>query len=788
MKENVSTVLCTVKGLVQGVGFRPFVYRTAVELHLTGTVENRTDGVRIIIQGNSSNIEEFIQKLNTSPPPASVIETVDTCNLGETQQSVSDPHDFESFTILKSEKNNGKITEVSPDIAVCDNCLEDLEKQESRINFPFINCTNCGPRFTIIKSLPYDRQQTTMGPFKMCSRCEAEYNSPLDRRFHAQPVSCNECGPEYTLHTENTVISNITAVLETAAELIDSGKIIAVKGLGGFHLVCNALDKKAAEDLRKLKKRETKPFAVMTRDIKTAEKYVYFDKTGSELLQSWRRPIVLADDKAILPSDINRGLSRTGIILPYMPFHYMLFQKLETDCIIATSGNFSDEPIIIDNSEALAEFLPVTSAVIIYNREIYNRCDDSVAFTSGDKIRLIRRSRGWTPASIKLEQSCDGILAVGGELKNTFCIGKDNKAFLSQHIGDLKSCETEIFFKESVKRFSTLFNVNIKKIACDLHPDYISTGYALESGLPVMGVQHHWAHIASCLAEYGINRKVAGFAFDGTGYGTDGAVWGGEVLICDLHDFERYTHLDYIPLPGGDAGVKEPWRMGISYLYRVFGESFRELDLPILKKIREKEIEIVTAMIKNGINSPPTSSMGRLFDAVSAITGICLYSGFEAEAAMRLESLADSGFGKDVQSSEIRGLGEFDYKSGSSKCYSYQVNEKIIIYPMIKEIVNDLINDIPPSSVSIKFHNTIAEIILSSAEKIRRERGIRTAALSGGVFYNKMLLSLAEKKLKRAGFEVLTNCKVPSGDGGISFGQCAIAAEFFNTKLKYSIL
>ncbi len=400
--------------------------------------------------------------------------------------------------------------------------------------------------------------------------------------------------------------------------------------------------------------------------------------------------------------------------------------------------------------------------MITYNRDIQNRCDDSVLFTSKGKISLVRRSRGWTPRSISLDMKCGGILATGAELNNTFCIGRGNKAFLSQHIGDLKSYDTEMFFRESVKRFSDLFKIEIKKIVHDLHPDYLSTKYALESGLPSIAVQHHWAHIASTLAEHRINRKVSGFAFDGTGYGIDGAVWGGEVLICDLQSFERYSHLDYVMLPGGDSAVNEPWRMGLSYLIRAFGYDCFGLKLPLFEVIGKREIKTVTAMIENRINTPRTSSMGRLFDAVSAITGLCFYSGFESEAAMRLESEADKA---------CCGIKTED-------CYSFHLNRNnaIDVTPVIKSVAEDTVSGIPAAEISLKFHNTIAEIILFMAEKIRDEIGINSVSLSGGVFYNRLLLSSAENRLSNAGFEIYSNREVPSGDGGISLGQFAIAA------------
>lgn len=495
----------------------------------------------------------------------------------------------------------------------------------------------------------------------------------------------------------------------------------------------------------------------MAKDLASAEKYALLGEKESALLQGWRRPIVLLPDRGSLPEEINRGLGKTGVMLPYMPFHHLLFQNLKTDCIVATSGNFSDEPILRDNTAALDQLLPKTACVVTYNREIHNRCDDSVTFVTNGRTRLIRRSRGWAPRSILLREKCDGIVAVGGELKNTFCLGKGYKGILSQHIGDLKSLETEGFFRESIDRLCGLFGVRPRKVVHDLHPDYLSTRFARDTGLPALGVQHHWAHVASCMAENGITEKVIGFAFDGTGYGTDGAVWGGEILICDFRGFERYGHLQYLPLPGGDAAVKEPWRMGLSYLHQAFGGNVPRPSLPFLSRIPEEHIELVSGMIKNRINSPATSSMGRLFDAVAALTDTCTHSGFEAEAAMRLESLIR----KDTTDEEF---------------YPFLFEDQIDVAPVIRRIVEDVGHGMDPSVISRKFHHTVAEIVLAAAEKIDRERNIRTVVLSGGVFYNGYLLALVESRLAEAGFQVYSHSQVPSGDGGLALGQCAIAA------------
>jgi hydrogenase maturation protein HypF len=739
-----------VRGLVQGVGFRPFVYRIATGLNLYGNVENRTDGVFINVEGDQETIDEFLKLLRDKAPTASNIESV--------QFTQIEILDYKKFEIVKSKDTSEEITEISPDIAVCDDCLADLKTQEHRIDYPFINCTNCGPRFTIIKDLPYDREKTTMKDFVMCEKCHQEYTDVLDRRFHAQPVACNDCGPEYELFYDGKSEKKFKDILETSAKIIDSGKVLALKGLGGFHLACNALNDIVVQRLRTLKHRESKPLAVMMKDIYSVRRFAIISEEEEKALLSWRRPIVLLKEKQerMMPSSVSNGLGTIGIMLPYMPFHHLLFEKLKTEAIVLTSGNISDEPIIIDNRVAEKNLNGISDALLIYNRDINNRTDDSIIFIANKKERIIRRSRGYVPNPVRLDLDVNGIFAAGAELKNTFCIGNGNQAILSQHIGDLKNLETFEFYKETVAQFKKLFRVNPLLAVGDMHPDYLSTRFINEMNIPKIFVQHHHAHIASCMAEHKLDEKVIGISFDGTGYGDDSNIWGGEFFICDLNDYERISHFEYVPIPGGDRVSDEPWRMAVSYLYKVYGQEFLKLDLPFLKNISSGKMKLLIQAIDKKINCPLTSSAGRLFDAVSAISEICRMNGFEAEAPMRLESATD--------------------KTCKEK-YDYDINQNVCFDKTIKGIVTDILNSVETSVIAAKFHNALISVILDIAKTAREKYSLNKVVLSGGVFQNRYLLEGAENILTENIFEVFTHSKVPSNDGGIALGQLAIAAK-----------
>ena len=632
--NSLKHIKIQIKGLVQGVGFRPFVYRVAVKNKISGWVNNQQDGVLIEASGDFEDIQKFISSLKTEAPAATKIQDFQVSNSNKIYNN--------GFHIILSEQNSAdkEITQIGPDISVCDKCLEDIQKQKHRLNYPFTNCTNCGPRFSIIRDLPYDREKTTMDVFEMCPVCKSEYENPSDRRFHAQPVACINCGPNYKFISGEIETEIFDEILESTSKFIDEGKIVAIKGIGGFFIACDALQGDSVGLLRKRKSREGKPFAVMFKDIKTMKQFCFINVEEEIALTSWQRPIVILQSKNKLPESVSNGINTVGAMLPYMPFHYLLFEKLKTPAIIFTSGNFSDEPIIISNKKAENDLPQICDAVVTYNREIYNRTDDSVLQVINKKPRLMRRSRGWVPNPVYLKFKADGILATGGELKNTFCLGKGNQAILSQHIGDLKDFETLSFYENNIQQFQKMFRVKPELVVHDLHPEYLSTKYALNSGLPTFAVQHHHAHIASCMAEHGLDEKVIGVSFDGTGLGDDGNIWGSEFFVCDLMDYKRILHFDYVPMPGGDLETKEPWRMAVSLLYKTFGRDFLHFKLPFLKSISDEKLEWVLKAIDGKINCPLTSGSGRLFDAVSALLNLCTYSTFEAEAPMRLENIA----------------------------------------------------------------------------------------------------------------------------------------------------
>jgi hydrogenase maturation protein HypF len=736
-----------IRGLVQGVGFRPFIYRIATRSKLKGWVENNNEGVNIFVEGAQSELNTFINAISHEAPEASHISRIKIVECK--------PELFDHFFIKKSEDTSDEITEVSPDIAVCNACLEDMKNQPLRIDYPFINCTNCGPRFTIIRDLPYDRIKTTMDVFPMCEQCKTEYTDILDRRFHAQPIACQQCGPEYILLKGDEKLIDIDLILKEISTLTDDGGIIAMKGLGGFHLACDASNETAVQKLRMAKNRDGKPFAVMFKDIDTAHKFAQISEEEEKTLTSWQRPIVLLKSVRKLAQSVSVGFDTIGSMLPYLPFHHLLFEYLQQEVIVLTSGNISDEPIIIDNQDAIDILGPISDAVLINNRDIYNRTDDSVIRFINNKPRLIRRSRSWVPRPVNLKLDVDGIFACGAELVNCFCIGKGKQAILSQHIGDLKNAETLEFFTESAERFTSIFRMQPQLLVHDLHPDYLSSRYAAESSHETMAVQHHHAHIASCMASYGLNEKVIGISFDGVGLGTDNKIWGGEFMFCDLLDFERENHFDYTPMPGGDMATKEPWRMALSYLIKTFGEDYKDLNLAFLKDIPSTSVSIVEQAIKQELNSPLSSSAGRLFDAVAAIIGLCNYASFHAEAPMRLESIINP------------------MEKGA---YPFSIGDTIDTRPIIQGICEDLTGGVSPSSISTRFHNSVINIIFALVEQMAAKSGIRKVVMSGGSFQNKYILEQAENGLTDRRFRVYSPKEIPANDGGIALGQLAIAA------------
>jgi hydrogenase maturation protein HypF len=755
-KLNEKSLQIIVTGLIQGVGFRPFVYRIATRHKLTGWVLNTNENVKVQVTGDSENIQNFLVSLKKEAPAAAAIETISTTEMETTA--------IEGFNIRGSHNVSDEITEISPDIAVCNECLNDIDVPGNRLDYAFVNCTNCGPRFTIIQDLPYDRIKTTMKPFEMCPACRSEYETVTDRRFHAQPTACSICGPHYQLFVNNRIISKeIDFIIRHISQSIDSGRILLIKGLGGMHLACDAFNETAVNRLREIKNREGKPFAVMFRDLESVKRFAEVSLQEEQSLVSWRRPIVLLEKKLIdkepiLAESLNAGLNLLGVMLPYMPIHYQLFRQLTTDAIVLTSGNFSSEPILIDNVLSLKLFSHLVDSVVLHNRDIYNRTDDSVVRIIDKKERIFRRSRGFVPTPVRTTFNTEGILAFGAELTNCFCVGKGTKSFLSQHIGDLQGLETTLFYEKTIARFIQLFRVKPKLLAVDLHPNYISTktGLNFKADLPVVHVQHHHAHIASCMTEHHLDEKVIGVALDGTGFGTDGNIWGGEFFICDLNDFTRITHFEYIPLPGGDLAAEEPWRMAVSYLYKVYGHSFLELELPLLKKIDPEKISLIIQMINKNINCPLSSGAGRLFDAVASLLDLVQFASFQAEGPMRLESIV---------------------KYNCVDSYPFSLGRTICFDGTIRGIVDDVIKGIDRATIATKFHNTIISTIFETVNAIRIRDGINKVVLSGGVFQNKYLLEGTNKILLKNNFEVYSHATVPTNDGGIALGQLAIASK-----------
>lgn len=752
------------RGIVQGVGFRPFVHKLALRLQLNGYVLNSSAGVVIEVEGEETGIERFIRQLTSGAPPLALIEDVTVDSL--------EPAGHEGFVIRKSVDEPGKLLPVSPDVSTCDDCMRDFRTPANRRHgYPFTNCTNCGPRYTITRQIPYDRPLTTMACFAMCDDCLREYEDPVDRRFHAQPNACPVCGPSLALVLSDELSGEVQfggglAAIREARQLLREGRILAIKGLGGFHLACDGANDGAVRLLRLRKKRSDKPFALMVADMAAAERWCIVSDAARVALTGIRRPIVILPRRADSPIsvDLAPGNNTVGVMLPYTPLHYLLFsdsldQRPEFSALVMTSGNLSEEPIVTRNREAAVRLAQVADAFLFHNRDIHTRVDDSVVRIFEDKERVLRRSRGYAPFPVALRFPLAEILACGAELKSTFCLTKERHAFLSQHIGDLENLETLRFYRETLERMKELFRIEPKIVAYDLHPNYLSTKLALElSGVEKVGVQHHHAHIASCMAENGIEGKVIGVAFDGTGFGTDRKIWGGEFLVADFTGFERRAHLRYIALPGGDTAVREPWRLGLSYLLDTFGAKATELDLPLLRSVPAKKIVAVRSMIERGINTIPTSACGRLFDAVAAIIGVRQEVNFEAQAAIELEMSAVSGI-------------ESAYPFEISGDEPWQID----LRPAIESIVGDVLAGKPTGYIAAAFHNTVAAIVVEVCGRLRTAEGIDRVCLSGGTFQNLYLLERAVAGLRGRGFEVYLHAKVPPNDGGIALGQAMIA-------------
>ncbi|MCS6951807.1 MAG: carbamoyltransferase HypF [Bryobacteraceae bacterium] len=760
MTAAVTRKRIAISGIVQGVGFRPFVYRLAQELRLGGYVLNTSEGVLVEAEGHPEALERFLEGLRRRHPPFARIEEMivtDAPPAGETE-----------FAIRSSEETARPFVLVSPDLATCEDCYRDFtDPGNRRFRYPFTNCTHCGPRYTIIRDIPYDRPLTTMARFQMCSACQAEYDDPADRRFHAQPNACPRCGPRLTLLWEGRVFDSEAGdsepVLRQAQRLLAEGHILAVKGLGGFHLACDAENDAAVRRLRERKRRSDKPFAVMAPDLATVAQFCWVAEADRAVLLSVERPIVILPrrpEAAISPAvaPFNNTL---GVMLPYTPLHHLLLLDAPYRLLVMTSGNVSEEPIVTSNEEALVRLSGIADVFLLHDRDIYMRVDDSVVRTFEGRPRLVRRSRGYAPHPIELGAGLEEVLACGAELKNTFCLTKGRYALLSQHIGDLENYETLAFFAETLERMKKLFRVAPRVVAYDLHPDYLTTRFARELDVPLkVGVQHHHAHIAACMAENGLRDKVIGVAFDGTGYGTDGQIWGGEFLVADLAGFERRACFRYVPLPGGDQAVRQPWRSAVSYLTETFG-SFRDWpELPLLEAVPPKTLELVQTMIRRRVNTVGTSSCGRLFDAVASILGLRHEVTFEGQAAIELEMTACEGVEESYfYDLETDGLWRLDLRA------------------TIRAIVADRRRGVSSGVIAAKFHNTVAAAIVEVSRRLRQAERLNRVCLSGGTFQNMYLLRRAVAGLRRSGFEVFLHSQVPANDGGLSLGQAAVASQ-----------
>jgi len=757
-RTRVVRKVIDVGGIVQGVGFRPYVYRLATECALTGSIANTAAGVTIEIQGETESTEKFLERLPREIPTLARITLLESRDVELRYEH--------AFRIEASRSSAESRALISPDVATCEDCLREMmNPRDRRFLYPFINCTNCGPRFTIIRDIPYDRALTTMAAFKMCAACEAEYENPMNRRFHAQPNACWDCGPQVLLYGADGERMDVAEPLREAARLLQQGSLVAMKGLGGFHLACDARNGEAVEKLRDRKRRVEKPLAIMVRQIEDVEKFCVLDELSRRQLMSVERPIVILPRRpeVALPHGLAPGNSFLGVFLPYTPLHHLLFWSGKFDALVMTSGNLSEEPIAIENEEAIRRLQLIADAFLVHNREIVRRCDDSVLRVAAGQPQKLRRARGYVPVPVQLEQEMQPILAVGGELKNTVCLVRGSEAFLSQHIGDLENLESYRFFEEAVRHLQRILETEPRVIAHDLHPDYFSTKWAQErAGAELVGVQHHHAHIAACMAENHLNGKVIGIALDGSGYGTDGAIWGGEVLLADYMSFERAAQFAYVPLPGGAAAIHEPWRMAVSYLAKHHGKEIERLELPFLEAIESKKLDVLLQMIEKEVHSPRTSSCGRMFDAVAAVVGLRGTVNFEAQAAIELEMAA--------RESASEGAYPFDLIPQGA---TWQIGTR----SLFEWLIRDLRKRTSIGEMARKFHNGLALVFLDVAERLREKSSLNRVCLSGGCFQNALLLESLIRELRERSFEVYFHTEVPTGDGGISLGQAVIAAH-----------
>ncbi|MEM8961731.1 MAG: carbamoyltransferase HypF [Acidobacteriota bacterium] len=752
--------LVEITGIVQGVGFRPFVYGLATRLGLSGSVCNTGGGVSIEIEGERDRLHAFRDALGTEAPPLARIDTIEVHELGR-------KHD-QTFEIVFSKVTADATSLVSPDISLCATCRRELEDpSDHRYRYPFINCTDCGPRFTLIRDTPYDRPMTTMAAFEMCQLCADEYTDPTSRRFHAQPNACPECGPtvEWHSHTTTDPPRFATDALERTKQALAAGWIVAIKGIGGFHLACDATNETAVASLRERKRRPHKPLALMAKDVDMAMRYGRLSMTERRWLESRERPIVLLDkhpDTDLAPS-VAPGQSSLGIMLPYTPLHELL---LDDRPLVMTSGNRSSEPIAISNHHAIANLGEIADAFLCHDRAIQVHCDDSVVRVVQDELLLLRRSRGYAPSPIELGYTTSPTLAVGGEQKNVFCLADGHQAFLSQHIGDLEQLETLEVFDTTYRHFSKLFRIRPERLVCDLHPGYLATSWAerhaTKHDLPLLRVQHHHAHLAALMTEHNLdgNQPVLGFVFDGTGYGTDDTIWGGEVLLANGHRFDRLAHLRPVMLQTGEQAIRHPGRLALSHLHAA-GLDW-DPRLPCVKACPENHRTALRRQLDRGLGTMRSSSMGRLFDAVAGLLGVRQQATYEGQAAIELETLAWSG------------------ATFTSRRYAFAIDDGAPIVidptPVLAAIVDEIHHGIEPASIAAAFHQAVADAIVTVATRLQPRLGVVPVGLSGGVFQNRLLLELTHQGLTTAGFDVLVHRLVPPNDGGLALGQLAIAA------------
>ena len=755
-----------VSGVIQGVGFRPFIYRLASEQGLTGYVANTAAGVTIEVDGTDRQIDHFIETIANQKPPLATIAalTVDK-NANTGNQTAT------SFDIRQSLSSGDKIGPITPDSDVCRNCLAELfDPADRRCNYPFINCTDCGPRYTLIEKTPYDRPLTAMQHFPMCEDCRAEYRDPGDRRFHAQATCCPVCGPSVRLTDNLGNHIKGSGPLEIAADLLAEGNIVAIKGLGGFHLAVNAQDTEAIARLRHRKGRPDKPLAVMAANLKKIKEFAMFDDHAEKVLTGSRKPIVLLDKESPfrLAENVAPANRFIGVMLPYTPIHHLLFHYHDFDALVMTSGNLSGSPIVKDNDEAFAKLANIADYFLLHDRMIVTQTDDSVVRLAGQEVSIYRRARSFVPTAISLKQNVGRTLSLGAIIKNTVCLTNGREAFVCQHIGDLDNLDTQQHQQAIIRHFRSLLLIEPELLVHDLHPDYPGSRFARsQTELPTVGVQHHHAHAVSCMAEHGLAGPVIALTLDGNGYGPDNTVWGGEMLLADYDSFERFAHLTTVPMPGSDAAIREPWRMAVSHLYNTYGSGYSGLGLQLLHD-KADQVPVIEQMITGKINSPLTSSCGRLFDAVAALLGLRYAVSFEGQAATELEMLLDQTAGED-------------------SCYPFEITHKenepwqMLTAPLIRAVVEDILADTPAELVSRRFHNTLTALFTRMCRNMRDAVNINQVVLSGGVFQNLNLQQQLKRNLEKLSFEVYVHQQVPANDGGLALGQ-AVAGRVMYEK------